>query len=367
MVERLPQTHLYLSVPALSYPTNPHGHIHNYSTATPGPSGRASSRRSRTIGTCCPSTRVSPPSTDSSSSARSATSSPPTPQTRPCPRSSTASAPSGTRPASRYVHHFALYVHTGMVDTSACLHLTNKTPHIQTQPTHISLVPPILITYSSSYHHETHQQSPLSFGGFGSITRHLARLTDAFTAALETDSLARDDLRLINAYQPSLSVAWLFQRSMSVPVGKDPPPFFIGKTLVNNFKSMEALGDPVLRPFLQGTDSAKRTCYSCASTKANPKDPFHAKSFCRKAQFMRTKAYLTSLPRKTIMHRRGPGQGPLPRHGRHRGARLLQHLRHPRARRAQGLLRVRSCSKLAWKGSWIRYTSLFLRCGLSLN
>lgn len=95
-------------------------------------------------------------------------------------------------------------------------------------------------------------QSPLSFGGFGSITRHLARLTDAFSAALETDSLARDDLRLINAYQPSLSVAWLFQRSMSVPVGGDPGPFFISRTLINNFKSMQALGDPVLRPFLQG-------------------------------------------------------------------------------------------------------------------
>lgn len=95
-------------------------------------------------------------------------------------------------------------------------------------------------------------QSPLSFGGLGSITRHLARLTDAFSAALETDSLTRDDLRLINAYQPSLSVAWLFQRSMSVPVGKDPSPHFILRTLVNNFKSMQALGDPVLRPFLQG-------------------------------------------------------------------------------------------------------------------
>lgn len=95
-------------------------------------------------------------------------------------------------------------------------------------------------------------QSPLSFGGFGSITRHLLRLTDAFSAALETDSLTQADLGLINAYQPSLSVAWLFQRSMSVPVGKTPSPYFISRALINNFKSMQALGDPVLRPFLQG-------------------------------------------------------------------------------------------------------------------
>lgn len=112
-------------------------------------------------------------------------------------------------------------------------------------------------------------QSPLSFGGFGSITRHLARLTDAFTAALETDSLARDDLRLVNAYQPSLSVAWLFQRSMSVPVGKDPQPFFISRTLTNNFKSMQALGDPVLRPFLQGTIRSDAIRFQCPYRRLN--------------------------------------------------------------------------------------------------
>ncbi len=94
-------------------------------------------------------------------------------------------------------------------------------------------------------------QSPLSFGGFGSMSRHLRRLTDAFGEALETDSLTKQELGLINAYQPSLSVTWMFQRAMSVPVGAKPKPSFINRSLINNFKSMEQLGDPVLKPFLQ--------------------------------------------------------------------------------------------------------------------
>ncbi|GAB5036151.1 lycopene beta epsilon cyclase protein isoform 2 [Nannochloropsis oceanica] len=94
-------------------------------------------------------------------------------------------------------------------------------------------------------------QSPLSFGGFGSLSRHIRRLTLAFSDALLTDSLSKEELGLINAYQPSLSVTWMFQRAMSVPVGANPRPYFINRSLINNFKSMSKLGDPVLKPFLQ--------------------------------------------------------------------------------------------------------------------
>eukprot|EP00899_Mesostigma_viride_P027533 jgi/Mesvir1/7965/Mv11876-RA.1 len=62
-------------------------------------------------------------------------------------------------------------------------------------------------------------QSPLSFGGFGSLTRHLARILAAVSDALEGDLLSRDHLGAINAYQPNLSSTWLYQRSMSVPPG----------------------------------------------------------------------------------------------------------------------------------------------------
>jgi hypothetical protein len=63
-------------------------------------------------------------------------------------------------------------------------------------------------------------QSPLSFGGFGSMLRHLRRLSGAIGHALQDDKLSRQDLSWIHPYQPSLSAAWLFQRSMSMQVGQ---------------------------------------------------------------------------------------------------------------------------------------------------
>ncbi|KAG6557903.1 hypothetical protein Mapa_000081 [Marchantia paleacea] len=94
-------------------------------------------------------------------------------------------------------------------------------------------------------------QSPLSFGGFGSIARHLERLTTGLTDALEGDILEKDNLSLLNPYMPNLSGAWLLQRAMSVPPGGSPPPDFINELLSTNFTCMEKLGDPVMRPFLQ--------------------------------------------------------------------------------------------------------------------
>lgn len=63
-------------------------------------------------------------------------------------------------------------------------------------------------------------QSPLSFGGFGSLLRHLPRLSGAISHALQDDKLSQRDLSWIHPYQPSLSAAWLFQRSMSLQVGQ---------------------------------------------------------------------------------------------------------------------------------------------------
>lgn len=51
-------------------------------------------------------------------------------------------------------------------------------------------------------------QSPLSFGGFGALTRHLERLSTAITEALEDDLLHKSELSEINAYTPNLSAAW---------------------------------------------------------------------------------------------------------------------------------------------------------------
>jgi len=94
-------------------------------------------------------------------------------------------------------------------------------------------------------------QSPLSFGGFGAMVRHLDRLTRGIDEALNADILDRDSLALLQPYQPSLSVTWLFQKSMSVGVGRDVEGDRINSLLAAVFRDMERLGEPVLKPFLQ--------------------------------------------------------------------------------------------------------------------
>jgi lycopene cyclase CruP len=94
-------------------------------------------------------------------------------------------------------------------------------------------------------------QSPLSFGGFGAMVRHLVRLTEGLSDCLTHDFLAMADLQLLQPYQPNLSVTWLFQKAMSVGIGQKVEANHINKLLSTTFTVMEKLGDPVLRPFLQ--------------------------------------------------------------------------------------------------------------------
>ncbi|KAH0731809.1 hypothetical protein KY289_002997 [Solanum tuberosum] len=94
-------------------------------------------------------------------------------------------------------------------------------------------------------------QSPVSFGGFGSLTRHLRRLTTGIYEALEGNFLDSKRLSMLNPYMPNLSSSWLFQRAMSAKKQSNVPPDFINELLFANFISMQKLGDPVLRPFLQ--------------------------------------------------------------------------------------------------------------------
>jgi lycopene cyclase CruP len=94
-------------------------------------------------------------------------------------------------------------------------------------------------------------QSPLSFGGFGAMLRHLPRLSEGIHEALGCDALSVADLALLQPYQPNLSVTWLFQRAMSVQPHQSLSPNQINELLSVVFRAMEALGDPVLKPFLQ--------------------------------------------------------------------------------------------------------------------
>jgi lycopene cyclase CruP len=94
-------------------------------------------------------------------------------------------------------------------------------------------------------------QSPVSFGGFGSMVRHLKRLTEGTHEALQCDALERNALAQLQPYQPNIAVTWLFQRAMSVGINQQLPPNQINQLLTGVFQAMEQLGDDVLRPFLQ--------------------------------------------------------------------------------------------------------------------
>jgi lycopene cyclase CruP len=94
-------------------------------------------------------------------------------------------------------------------------------------------------------------QSPLSFGGFGSMVRHLKRLTLGIGEALATEQLSASALKLLQPYQPNLSVTWLFQKAMRVGVGQKVNPNQINSLLAAVFVQMQQLGEPVLKPFLQ--------------------------------------------------------------------------------------------------------------------
>jgi lycopene cyclase CruP len=94
-------------------------------------------------------------------------------------------------------------------------------------------------------------QSPLSFGGFGTLLRHLPRFMTGIDAALKADALDRQNLSLLQPYQPNLSLTWLFQQVMRVPLGQDLPPHFVNEVLATAFGVMAQAGDGVLKPFLQ--------------------------------------------------------------------------------------------------------------------
>ncbi len=95
-------------------------------------------------------------------------------------------------------------------------------------------------------------QSPLSFGGFGALLRHLPRWDAGLDLILQTDHCDRATLAQIQPYQPNLAVTWLFQRAMSVPSHAQTfPPERINRLLTTVFAQMEQLGLPVLLPFLR--------------------------------------------------------------------------------------------------------------------
>lgn len=94
-------------------------------------------------------------------------------------------------------------------------------------------------------------QSPLSFGGFGALLRHLPRLVAGLDEALRADCLDKRALGLINGYQPTIAVTWLFQRAMRVGLDQNLAPNQVNDMLSAVFRVMQTSGEATLKPFLQ--------------------------------------------------------------------------------------------------------------------
>ena len=94
-------------------------------------------------------------------------------------------------------------------------------------------------------------QSPISFGGFGALVRHLPRLTAGITAVLALNDPSVANLRLLQPYQPNIAVTWLFQKTMSVELGQKVNPNQINELMAGVFQVMDSLGEEVLHPFLK--------------------------------------------------------------------------------------------------------------------
>jgi hypothetical protein len=121
--------------------------------------------------------------------------------------------------------------------------------------------------------------------------RHLPRLVEGVSGALQQERLSRGDLCWLQPYQPSLSASWLLQRAMApkpgqvaAPAAAAPaaaaaagaqagssssastgssgaassrggwlPPDHVNRLLRCNFSVLRLLGDRVMRPFLKDT------------------------------------------------------------------------------------------------------------------
>lgn len=110
-------------------------------------------------------------------------------------------------------------------------------------------------------------QSPISFGGFRSVSRHIGRVSGAVAEAVQTGCLHKDDLGEINAYMPNLSAAWLFRDVMSVKMGKgkDTDPKFTNRVLAVYMKAMYDAGPGTVSPLMHDVlrfDALARTLVS---------------------------------------------------------------------------------------------------------
>mmetsp|Transcript_39631 Transcript_39631/g.88797 ORF Transcript_39631/g.88797 Transcript_39631/m.88797 type:complete len:638 (+) Transcript_39631:55-1968(+) len=106
-------------------------------------------------------------------------------------------------------------------------------------------------------------QSPLSFGGFGALCRHLPRLRTAISEALAHDLLSAESLREINPYLPNLSMQWTMYRSIAQPPEDEPE--FVKRMMGGILSASSRCGTEVMMPILQDVFSLEALVPTLAS------------------------------------------------------------------------------------------------------
>lgn len=92
-------------------------------------------------------------------------------------------------------------------------------------------------------------QSPLSFGGFAALCRHLPRVRTAAVEAVDAQLVGREELALLNPYLPNLSLQWAMYRSIARPSRSDPD--FVNRVLGGILGAAASCGEAVSAPILQ--------------------------------------------------------------------------------------------------------------------
>lgn len=94
----------------------------------------------------------------------------------------------------------------------------------------------------------------LSVGGLSPMIPHLGRMSNAILEALDSECLHKDDLAEINAYVPSLSATYMFQKALSAH-GDDVNEDAVNKLLSANSVTSDDLEAAPGSPFLQDAAS----------------------------------------------------------------------------------------------------------------
>ncbi|CAE8683883.1 unnamed protein product [Polarella glacialis] len=106
-------------------------------------------------------------------------------------------------------------------------------------------------------------QSPLSFGGFGALCRHLPRLRTAISEAVSLNLLSQADLALLNPYLPNLSLQWTMYRSIAQPPPSEPE--FVNRMMGGILSAAARCGEEVMMPILQDVFSLSALVPTLAS------------------------------------------------------------------------------------------------------